>query len=1061
MFAQNNIFSSKFLQENRIEIKQFFSKIQNLENKVKILLDWYNELKSGKVAQRTEEQQKSEFLEKIFVQVLDYQGNANDWKLEKEYKLPDGSIADSLLGFFGVQKKPLIKVAIEIKRLHIDLDKAQNQRFDKFTPVQQGFHYAQQTPATCDWVIVSNLDEIRLYYAKDYNRYESFLFHELLLDMDSQEKNIGKRFPNLSKFFFLLSYGNLYNVTSNTDLESMPITKKLYQYRIKRLEDISTAFYNEYKQYRQKLYLHIKKQNKTLNLDEENCFYLAYKIFDRLIFMQFAQETEIVNRKVLKDFVLLVKNLPSNLPMFWTNIKAIFKSFDEGYKNDIPPFNGELFKPIDILEQIEVQNDILTEITDFLEKYDFKDELKVDILGHIFEQSIADVAHFENISTQNLRTKDGVFYTPEHITDFIIQETLVKYLQEEKEKIYQDLCIDFLSEIEQDFDRWKEENFNFTHTQAIEIYADFFQKYKNVLQNIKILDPACGSGAFLTKIFDYLLKENLIIEKELNKFENKMYEQFFEHKNSNTTIKKPKIKLNKSQANALFFEEEIKINTEKKKMANIGRQILLNNIFGTDINRESIEITKLSLWLKTANRYGVTLANLQNNIQQGNSLIEDKNIDKRAFDWKNQQFDVIIGNPPYFSISIQDDYFLNYYQKNFKVFERTTDIYCLFFEKALQLLKPNGVLGYITSKQWTNTNYGKKLRNFLVENANPTLFIDFNGIKIFKDATVDSSILIIKQEKCTFQMRACSLPNDFNLKENNIKEYADANLIWLKDLKAEKWTIAQENVLNLQQKIKNIGSFFKDWDIKINYGIKTGLNEAFIIDENKKNELIKKDKKSAELLMPLLRGRDVHQYEKKWANLYLILTKNGVNIQNYKAIFEHLKTFGESIKNRSDQGENWWNLRACSYYDKFLEEKIIYPETTSRGFDFYLDKEGIYIDKTCFMMTGEHLTFLNGILTSSLMDWYLKKEIRTLGKTGFQYSKQYMENIPLPILSDLNQHLYQKMTEITEKLIELTNQKQKNTPPFYQLKNELDALVFKMYDVNEQEKDIILATLKV
>ncbi|TAE65996.1 MAG: hypothetical protein EAZ85_16170, partial [Bacteroidetes bacterium] len=152
MQLYNTIFSSKFLAENKIEVQRFFNKINDLENKVKILLDWYNDLKSGKVAQRTEEQQKSEFLEKIFVQVLDYQGDANEWKLEKEFKLPDGSIADSLLGFFGVQKKPIIKVAIEVKKLSIHLDKPQNQRLDKFTPVQQGFHYAQQATNTCDWV---------------------------------------------------------------------------------------------------------------------------------------------------------------------------------------------------------------------------------------------------------------------------------------------------------------------------------------------------------------------------------------------------------------------------------------------------------------------------------------------------------------------------------------------------------------------------------------------------------------------------------------------------------------------------------------------------------------------------------------------------------------------------------------------------------------------------------------------------------------------------------------------------------------------------------------------
>ncbi len=1057
MLLFNSIFSDKFFEERKATILQFFKSIDNLSAKVDVLRDWYADLQSGKVAQRTEEQQKSEFLDKVFGEALGYKGSNTAWKLEKEYTLLDGSEADGLLGFFGVQKTPSIRVAIEIKKLKINLDKPQMQRDDRYTPVQQGFHYAHQAKETCDWVIISNFDEIRLYSRTDPNRYESFLFAELLKETDTKEKNLANRFPNLPKFFYLMQYGQLFNDLDQSTQDAIPTTKALYTHRIKRLEDITLSFYNEYKKYRKKLYEHIKSENFALQLTNNEYISIANKIFDRFIFMRFAQEVEIVNRNVLNGYLHFVRNTYIAEPIAWHNIKLYFNSFDKGYKNDIPLFNGELFKPLPILDQIVIQNEALIEVLSFMEAYDFKNELKVDILGHIFEQSIAETTFFESETlNQNvsLRKRDGVFYTPEYITDFIIQETVMAYLNEQKILICKELDIDFISEFEIDLLRWQIKTPELTRSEAIQMHILFFEKYKNVLANVKILDPACGSGAFLTRVFDYLLKENELVYAESQKLATDFYAEMITETPKLAKAVKPK-KPPAKAANDMFDANTMQAHQRQKELSTIARNILINNLYGADINFESVEITKLSLWLKMANKYGVSLADLSKNIRKGNSLVSDKKIDEKAFDWEQFPpsplgregvgqilFDIIIGNPPYFSLSTQADKYLDYYQENYQVFERTSDIYCLFFEKALTLLKPQGFVGYITSSQWLQTNYGKKLRDFLVKNANPILLLNFGGVKVFRDATVDSSILVLKNEPCTFQLRAVAFANDFSMGMEDINLYVEKNKRVLTDLQVDKWIIADEKMLQLKEKIRTAGSFLKDWEININYGIKTGMNEAFIIDENKKNELVKKDKKSAEIIVPLLRGRDVHQYYAEWANLYLILTKNGTDIKRYPAIAKHLNSFGDGIKKRADQGENWWNLRACAYYDSFLEEKIIYPETTVRRSEFYLDTEGVYIDKTCFMITGKHLAFLNGVLSSSLMEWYLESELRSLGKNSIQYSKQYMENMPLPALESIDEALYQKIATTT---LALMQARKTGFGDFEVLKAELDQAVFELY----------------
>ncbi|MBI4648199.1 MAG: Eco57I restriction-modification methylase domain-containing protein, partial [Bacteroidia bacterium] len=427
-------------------------------------------------------------------------------------------------------------------------------------------------------------------------------------------------------------------------------------------------------------------------------------------------------------------------------------------------------------------------------------------------------------------------------------------------------------------------------------------------------------------------------------------------------------------------------------------------------------------------------------------------------------FDIVIGNPPYFSLSTLEQYQTNYFRKRYHVFENTTDIYCLFFENAIKILKQNGLVSFITSNQWLQTNYGKILRKYFVEKTNPELLINFGGLKIFQDATVDTSILILSKSECRNNLTACHFKNDYK-KGSSIDDYLNKNAVILDNLNADKWIIAKSDTLELKNKIKQKGEILKNWKIIIKYGIKsglneafivdtatkdklininrgllTGLNEAFIIDTKTKNELIKQDKNADKILKPLLRGRDVHKYSVEWAGLWLIVTKNGIDINDYPSVYNYLKNFGQKIKSRADQGNNWWNLRACSYYDLFEKEKLIYPETTVRRSEFYYDDKGYYIDKTCFMITGENLKYLNGILSSKLMEWYLESELRLLGKRSIQYSKQFIEQVPIPKISNSNLKFSNEIVKLVDQLLKLNEEKveAKLQSKIEQLQSEID-----------------------
>ena len=429
-------------------------------------------------------------------------------------------------------------------------------------------------------------------------------------------------------------------------------------------------------------------------------------------------------------------------------------------------------------------------------------------------------------------------------------------------------------------------------------------------------------------------------------------------------------------------------------------------------------------------------------------------------------FDVVIGNPPYIQLQKEGGRLGKLYQNvGFETFARTGDIYCLFYEKANQLLKNSGYVCFITSNKWMRAGYGKKLRDYFVTLTQPIQLLDM-GPDVF-DATVDTNILLFQKtvSDAPTAFVGASLKADFDRQTGSISRYVSDNSASMKmPPKGEPWSILSSAELNLKHKIEDVGIPLKDWDINIYRGIVTGCNEAFIVDEVKRKELITQDPKSAEIIKPLLRGRDIKRYHAEQAGLYMLATGYDLDIpKKYPAIYNHLETIGEQIESgeikvrgkglfdRDDQGVNWWNLRACAYYSEFDEEKIVYPETTHSA-NFFYDSGEFFLDKTCFMITGSDLKILVGLLSSTLMTFAYKRYCggTVLGAKGYQYNKHALEKLPVAKVSASQQQVF--ITLVDQILDAKYTDSNADTSS---LENEIDRLVYELYNLTEDEIAIV------
>ena len=1007
--------------EKEIDLKE-----NNLKEKREFLNKWINMEKIGTLYTSKEEALQGEFLLNIFSNLLkavNVTDGKDEWNLERETKTEiDGQKADGVLGFFDKKGNKDVRAVIELKGPTINLDSKLSK--DKYarTPVEQAFGYAPKYGASCQWVIVSNFKEIRLYRSNSMLDYQVFYLENLKDDLE------------FKKFVYLLSFESLVG-TGNEKSKSLKLSEEYQKEQI----EIEKKFYNLYKQIRIDIFENIRNNNKSIS--EYIILEKVQKLLDRFLFICFCEDKNLLPRN---SFQKVIDRGTENRDLgVFEYFKILCNWINTGNaKQEIPHFNGGLFKADEDLDTLMI-DDVVFEKMQAISEYNFDSELNENILGHIFEQSISDIEEFKSqINEQDFdvkkgkRKKDGIFYTPKYITKYIVENTINYWLEDKRKELGEDK-LPILTDEDYNHKYKNKASSVKLFSENYKKHIDFWKKYKEAIKNIKVLDPACGSGAFLITAFEFLLKQTNMIDEKL-----------------------------------------LDLTGEQDLFSDTTRYILENNIFGVDLNRESVEITKLSLWLKSANK-NKTLTTLENNIKCGNSLIKDKEFVKDlAFDWekefpeifKNGGFDIIIGNPPYVrQESIKE--IKPYLEQNYRVYTGISDLYCYFYELGYNLLKDNGYLGFITSNKWFRAKYGEKLREFLINNTEFYNIVDYNGTKVFDGATVDSNILIFKKNKVKNSIFSLQIADTIPIEYEQEK------------LSKESFIFINQNEDSIKEKIERIGKPLKEWDININRGITTGLNDAFIIDKETRDKLLEEDYKNSEIIKPLLRGKDIEKYNINYADFYLINSHNGkagkgaIDIENYPQIKKWLERFEPKLSKRADKGKTPFNLRNCAYLKEFEKEKIVWQRVTKENTFALAEKDTFILDSMAFLSNIEkEKKYLLGILNSKLIYFYLNQYTHKYGNNGFLLSNQYVEKLPIKpynneielenkvdLILENNKKLSSykellgraKKNKKYDEIIDLEKLVEKTQDEIKKLDYEINQMVYKIYELTVNEIKII------
>ena len=959
-----SIFAPKYLATHPFDLDH----VPDLDQRVAALAQWQANLRSGRVHRAKEEALQADFLNLIFGQVLGYDHqDAHLWYLEKEQKSStDGTKADGALGYFrqlAGQRTADVRVVIELKDARADLDKPQNRAADRRTPVEQAFSYASKVGGRCRWVLVSNFVELRLYPATDQGQYESF-------DLGT----LPNSRTELARFFRLLLREQLLAETGESP------TDHLYRERQAQEREISENFYGEYKQARLDLLAHLREQNPAV--PDLLLFNKAQKLLDRVVFVCFCEDKTIIPPLTFRGLLKAVREDKFNRSesRIYERVKGLFRAIDEGFPDaGINKFNGGLFAPDADLDNLRILDAILEPII-ALEIYDFDSDLNVNILGHIFEQSIADI---EELKAQlaaaapgaalllspaprptgpkkaSKRKKDGIFYTPEYITRYMVREAVGGWLHQR----YQAAGIEALPELPAEELTPQGQPLaalpaarKGALTKLLTRHTEAWQQYRQALLDIRVLDPACGSGAFLNQVFDYLHQEGQRVNREL-------------------------ARLSGGQTNVFDLD----------------KHILTHNLFGVDLNAESVEITRLSLWLKTANRYQPLTA-LDANIRTGNSLIHDPAVaGELAFDWNTEfpeimgggGFDVVIGNPPYTYRNAIGDAEKVFYKKVYKTTEGNFDLYKFFMELIATVAAKDSRATYIVPNTFLSAKSYTKLRQHLLDNFSLLELFDL-GLDVFDGVTVESLIFSLQKT----ESKAATVVKIQRDRKRDIMDYEKEYSITLQS--AEGFNTNVDDAIGQITAKMWLGSF----PLKQVCYATVGINTGYI-----KDELTAPSKMDARYHR-MLNGRDIGRYEVEWPGGWII----------YDPVF--VKAFG-------DRG------RSLPPEKIFTNDKILVQRTRrgmKRKLVCYYDTEQYYnLNRVSNIILTDSagstsLKYVFALLNSELLDYYFNKVFN-------EYEVKPLHLSQLPI-KDILPAAQQPFIDAADALLALTAQVQQQRQAF-------------------------------
>lgn len=930
MFFQNTIIKKYLAMLNDEQVKAAWEQYKAL---------FLNQIRQDNIHASKEEQFQEGFLRDLFVKTLGYTINPDpdfnlitEKKNEKDSKKADGAI----------QRDGKVIGIIELK----------DHKTPNLTQVEtQAFGYKNQHRGT-KYVIISNFEKLRFYIddATEYREWDLFSLKE----------------EDFKELYFCLSWGTL--------SQDLPIKAKTES--VSNEDQITQQLYKDYSAFKREVFADILKNNTTDETPKEQILLLfkkTQKLLDRLLFIFFAEDCELLPPNMILQIIgewEQLKALDAYTPLY-DRIKKYFGYLDAGNESkNIFAYNGGLFKPDEELDRLTISDEVLARYTRKLSEYDYASEVDVNILGHIFENSLSEI---EEVTAQinageapsvSKRKRDGVFYTPQYITKYIVENTVGRLSAEKKAELG----------IDED-EYFADKNRQMATKKRL---LDKLDAYREWLKGITICDPACGSGAFLNAALHFLIDEHKLLD-----------------------------------------EMDAKVRGAGLVFPDVENYILEENLYGVDINEESVEIARLALWLRTAKKCR-KLSSLNNNIKCGNSLIGDPEIGgDKAFNWQAEfpqvfakgGFDIVIGNPPYVHLeSINETSVALAQTGQYKTYNKRGDLYCIFVEKGFQIAKVHAYVSYIMPNKWMQAGYGKELREFMLS-RNLNRLIDFGDLQIFEGATTYPCIFVAKNDSEVSTMKVSVLKQDkvtdFNQMVRDTEE-----IFALSEFTSDTWVISskkeKEFLETLSKQYKSLSSIVEG----AYRGVLSGLSEAFLISEEVYQRIISADAKAVQVIKPFLQGRDISAYTNAQAKSYLILfekgftsTKYGSNldeptawsyiVRDFPSIAQWLEPFAEKGRKRTDKGEYWWELRACDYYAQFEVPKIIYQVFQIKPC-FLLDESGLYCNNSVWFIPTNNKALL--AILNSRMGWWLITKYCSQIQGGYQLIWKYFGNIPIPAI---------------------------------------------------------------
>lgn len=970
-----------------------------------------------------EEQFQATFLTELFVKILGYTLNPNtNYNLTTEYKnVKNAKKADGAI----LQNGKAIAV-IELKGTNTtDLNKVE----------AQAFGYKNNQPDAV-YVVTSNFEKIRFYIDNAVDFEEFNLFHLSL-----------ERFKIL---YLCLAKDNIF----------INLPKQIKDSSLEEEQNITKKLYKDYSTFKHELFQSIVKLNPQF--DKLLLFKKTQKLLDRFLFIFFSEDSGLLPpnsiRAIIEQWLQLRDELDAYTPLY-NRFKKYFGYMNTGYKgkkHDIFAYNGGLFAPDEILDNIKIDDALLYTSTQKLSNYDFKSEVDVNILGHIFEHSLneieevtAELAGKTVDKSKTKRKKDGVFYTPKYITKYIVKNTVGKLCEAQKTA----LGID-----ETEYNKSRKGRKKATLKRLKQQLED----YRNWLLNITICDPACGSGAFLNQALEFLIEEHFYID-----------------------------------------ELETKLLGGSFVFPNIENAILENNLYGVDINEESVDIAKLSLWLRSA-KPNRKLNSLNNNIKCGNSLIDDVNVaGDKAFNWEqefpkvfeNGGFDVVIGNPPYVKEYTNKQAFEGLH--NNTCYQGKMDLWYFFGALGLDIVKKsNGLISYIAPNNWITNSGASKFRNIVLNKGQIIEYIDFGDFKVFDSAGIQTMIYVMKSSNNNKDYHF----NFSKVIDKKIK-HKDAQL-FLKRINDKRFEYFKANINQKENFDKPINFVNTELTIIINH-IRSKQNFFFDKKEiaqgivapqdflNKKNQAIlgdnfnigdgifnlsqeeyknlKLNSEEKKLLKPFYTTTELGRFYGVNKNrLWVIYTgssfKYTENIEPYPNIKEHLDRFQEVITSSNKP----YGLHRAREEKFFNNEKIISlrkcvkPTFTFTDFD-------CYVSQTYFSIQTERLNqkYLTGLLNSNLIAFWLKYQGKMQGDL-YQVDKAPLMNLPIikssieiqgkiaelvsSIISNKQKQIdYQCLLETSktennfDREIQLTKVLEQITAELEKAESDINSIIYKLY----------------